>query len=255
VHLVIETKVEAYVDNAQLIRHFAAFNRNRVGNYLILLTRHPVADSQVAEVIAKSKERGVIFKHVTFEQMYVQLEDFAQSHETHLRHVVDDFRAYCSETNLLPDRRKLLRIVPCGDTIGLNAKWHVYYQPTERGYSPHEYLGIYNQKVVQYVGRVVAVYDNDQVNGAMELKQVEGIANPVFEQRIVAMVQETKAKIGWDVSHDTRFFCVEQFVPTRFVKASPHGIQGPRFWDITEQAKPGATDQEVAGALRQTVWK
>ena len=122
-----------------------------------------------------------------------QLEDFAQSHETHLWRVVEDFRAYCSEMNLLPDRRKWLRIVPCGTTFNLNVKWDVYYQPTERSYSPHEYLGIYNQKTVQYVGRVAAIYDNDQVNGAMVLKLVDGTGKPEFEQRITSMVQDTKA--------------------------------------------------------------
>ena len=254
VHLVIETKVEAGVDSAQLIRHLTSFNLGRGGNYLILLTKHPTTDSQISAVLAKSKEVGVIFKHVTFEQLYERLKDFAQSYETHLRHVVDDFRAYCSETNLLPDRRKWLRIVPCGDTIDLNARWHVYYQPTERGYSPHEYIGIYNQKVVRYIGRIAAVYDNEQGNGTMKLKQMDGTVNLEFEKRITGIVQETKAKIGWDVSHDTRFFCVEQFVPARFVKTSPHGIQGPRFWDITAQAKSNLTDIEVATALSQQTW-
>jgi hypothetical protein len=169
-HIVIETKVDMGVNVDQLIRHFEAFTHGRTGNYLVLLTKHDVPESQVAGVVAKSKETGVIFKHVTFERLCEQLEDFAQSHETHLWRVVEDFRAYCSEMNLLPDRRKWLRIVPCGTTFNLNVKWDVYYQPTERSYSPHEYLGTYNQKAVQYVGRVAAIYDNDQVGGAMVLK-------------------------------------------------------------------------------------
>jgi hypothetical protein len=253
-HIVIETKVDMGVNVDQLIRHFEAFTHGRTGNYLVLLTKHDVPESQVAGVVAKSKETGVIFKHVTFERLCEQLEDFAQSHETHLWRVVEDFRAYCSEMNLLPDRRKWLRIVPCGTTFNLNVKWDVYYQPTERSYSPHEYLGIYNQKAVQYVGRVAAIYDNDQVGGAMVLKLVDGTGTPEFEQRIASMVLDTKAQVGWDVSSDTRFFCVEKFASTRFVKTSSGGIMGPRFWDITKHTKPGATDAEVADALRQETW-
>ena len=254
-HIVIETKVDMGVNTDQLIRHFGAFSRGRTGNYLVLLTKHDVPASQVANVIAKSTETGVIFKHVTFEQLCRQLEDFAESYETHLWRVVADFRAYCSEMNLLPDRRKWLRIVPCGTTFNLNVEWNVYYQPTERSYSAHEYLGIYNQKAVRYVGKVAAVYDNDTVNGAMVLKLVEGFGKQEFEQRINGMVQATKAKVGWDVSSDTRFFCVEKFAATSFVKKSSGGIMGPRFWDITKNVKPGITDAEIAEALRQQSWE
>jgi hypothetical protein len=88
----------------------------------------------------------------------------------------------------------------------------------------------------------------------MVLKAVEGTGKPEFEQRIASMVQETKAQVGWDVGSDTRFFCVEKFARTRFVKTTSGGIMGPRFWDITEHAKSGATDMEVADALRQQTW-
>ena len=33
------------------------------------------------------------------------------------------------------------------------------------------------------------------------------------------------------------------------------GQLGPRFWDITKHAKPGATDAEMADALRQETWE
>jgi DNA invertase Pin-like site-specific DNA recombinase len=48
--------------------------------------------------------------------------------------------------------------------------------------------------------------------------------------------------------------CVEKFARTRFVKTTSGGIMGPRFWDITKHAKPGATDVDVADALRQETW-
>ena len=112
-HLVIETKVGSDVDAGQLIRHFDAFTKGGTGNYLILLTKSDVPPEQVAEVMAKSKETGVVFRHITFEQLCAQLRDLAQPHETHLKHVTDDFQVYCSDMDLLPDWRKWLRIVPC----------------------------------------------------------------------------------------------------------------------------------------------
>jgi hypothetical protein len=47
---------------------------------------------------------------------------------------------------------------------------------------------------------------------------------------------------------------VEKFARTKFVKTTSGGIMGPRFWDITEHARSGATDVDVADALRQQTW-
>ena len=255
-HIVIETKVGAGINIEQLLGHYEAFKPGRTSNYLILLTKHGATDGQLKPVLDKSKETGVIFKHVTFEQLYNRLQDFALPHETHLKYVVDDFREYCADMDLLPDRRKWLRIVPCGNTIHLNAKWDAYYQPAERGYSSHQYLGIYYWKAVRYVGKIAAVYDNDEDgNGGMSLKLVEGAGNPEFERRIRGMVKDSKSEIGWDVSSDKRFFCVEKFAPTEFWKDSSGGIQGARFWDITELVKEDTTDAELAEELRRVKWE
>lgn len=255
-HLVLETKVGSGVDAGQLVRHLDAFSKGKTGNYLILLTKAEVAPEQVAALTAKSKETGVVFRHVTFERLCEQLKELALPHETHLKRVAEDFQAYCSDEGLLPDRRKWLRIVPCGDTLQLNQKWGVYYQPTARGYSRHDYLGIYHWKAVRGVGRVAAVYDNaDDGSGGMALRPVGDTGSADFETRIQGIVQETQSGLGWDVRRGHRFFCVESFAPTEFKKTSPYGIQGARFWDVTSYMKPGLTDAELADALRDQKWE
>ena len=255
-HIVIETKVDAGVNTDQLIRHCGAFTAGRMGNYLMLLTKHDVPADLFDSVMGKAKETGVIFKHVTFEKLYGLLDKFALEHETHLKHVVEDFRLYCSDMDLLPDRRTWLRIVACGNTLALNAKWSMYYRQAYENYSPHEYLGLYNQKAVRYVGKIVATYDNeDDGNGGMKLNLVKGTANQAFEDRIVHMVEETEEEVGWDVSSGLRFFCVDEFIPTFFEKTSPRGIMGRRFWDVTEYVNPGMTDSEFAEVLRQHTWE
>lgn len=171
--------------------------------------------------------------------------------------MVEDYLEYCVDMNLLPDRRKWLRIVPCGATFDLNEKWNVYYHATNRGYSPHEYLGIYYNKAVRLIGRIAAIYDNKaDPKGVMELTIVEGTGSdrPEFRERIKLMVAASKAKLGWDVSGDMRFFCVEKFEPTEFKKTSSGGIQGPRFLDVSEQAK-SHSDLELAQLLRNQTWE
>jgi len=223
----------------------------------MLLTTNKADDQGLEPVRRKAKEIGATFRHVTFEELCNSLKGLAEKHETHLMRVIDDYSAYCAEMDLLPDRRKRLRIVPCGDTFDLNKQWHLYYQPTDRSYSEHEYIGIYNRKAVRLLGKVAAIYDNQtDKSGKMQLKLVKGEDRPEFHERIERMVVDSKQDIGWEISSGMRFFCAVQLVPTDFEKTSSGGIQGPRFWDISEQVeKAGSDDLKLAELLRNQKWE
>lgn len=255
VHILIETKVTAGVDSDQLIRHCRSFNPKIQGNFLILLTKETVPDTDVATVHDTAKEYAAIFRKTTFEELCKALENVAREHETHLKSIVNDFVAYCAEMGLLIDRRRWLSIVPCGKTFDLNEKWQMYYQPTDRGYTPQDYLGIYTDKAVWLIGKITATYDNElDEHGTMHLKLFTGEDRTEFRDRIDGMIKETKEQVGWDLTSGTRFFCVANFFETEFKKTSPGGIMGGRYWDITEQLKSASSDEILAQNLRKDTW-
>ncbi|HEY3760993.1 MAG TPA: PD-(D/E)XK nuclease family protein [Verrucomicrobiae bacterium] len=257
VHIILETKVNAGVNVDQLTRHCESFDKRRKGNFLVLLTKETVDDKILDPIRKKARGIGIAFLNVTFEKLCNVLKDVAKEHETHLLSVIEDYVAYCNDMNLLPDRRKWLRIVPCGDTFKLNEKWNLYYQPTERGYSAHEYLGIYHGKAVRLIGKIAAIYDNKtDSKGKMQLQLVSdsGRDRHEFQERIKGMVEDSLKHIGWEVKTDYRFFCVEQFQPTEFQKSTPGGIQGPRFWDISEYLVNNQSDADLAKLLNSKVW-
>ena len=231
----------------------------RTGNYLVLLTRHGVSEEHLREVVAKSKQRGVIFKHVTFEQLCDQLADFAREHETHLHHVVEDFpgrtawrwacylirRQWLADRALWshdPSQRQMGRVIISRRTV-VTHHTSSSVSTTKRKSST--------------LAGVVAVYDNSQAKGKMVLTLVEGAEDkPEFQQRIVSMVQDTKAQVGWDVSDDHRFFCVEKFLPTSFRKnlsRRHHGDRVSRTSPLTSRL--GVTDDKVAAALNGQTWE
>lgn len=250
--IIIETKVDAGVNLDQLKRHFNAFKKGERSNYLILLTVDQPSPAIFTETNKIAQNSGVTFKPIIFERLYNLLEDFCKEHETHLKHVVEDFRSYCSDMELLPDNRRWLRIVPCGKSKELNKKWNLYYQPTYRSYRSHEYIGIYYDKSVRHIGKIVATYDIDQSGS---LVCVEGNDEERFHERIRNMIKETKEQIGWNVDAGHRFFCVDQLENTHFEKTSYGGIQGPRFWDISKILKKDITDKELAERLSEETWK
>ena len=107
VHIVIETKVDAAVDTGQLIRHCESFKPGMKGNFLILLTCNNVSPTVLHAVVSKANTIGVVFKHITFEDLCLRLKDCAREHETHLKRVIDDFLDYCEEMKLI-DRKSVV---------------------------------------------------------------------------------------------------------------------------------------------------
>ena len=108
---------------------------------------------------------------------------------------------------------------------------------------------------VRHIGKVVAIYDNeDDGSSGMASKLVQGTASPDDENRIRECSKDTKTSVDWDVSSDTRFFCVEKFAPTEFNKSSAGGVMGARVWDVTRYVTPGMADTQLAEALRGQEW-
>ncbi len=255
VHVVLETKVTAGVNVDQLIRHCETFTPGISGNFLILLTKADVSEHDFKSVQEKAAQYNARFCAVTFEKLCEAIKTVVEPHEVHLRHVVEDFLRYADDLHLLPDRRTWLSIVPCGDTIELNERWHLYYKPAARGYEPTHFLGIYNQKAVRLMGRIVSVYDYVAgTDGGDQFKRVRLAERPDFIPRIQGMIQDTEKELGWRIHHGMRFFCAERLIPTEFRKTSPHGIQGGRYWDISAYDKKGQTDEELALKLREGTW-
>ena len=211
-------------------------------------------DKKILEpVIRKAKEIGVAFWNVTFEELCDSLKDLAKGiTKTHLLRVIEDYAAYCTEMGLLLTGANTFKpdSFRAGILFKLNERWHVYYQLTERGYSNHNYIGIYNRKAVRLVGHIAAIFDNmTNDKGEMQLTLVSGTDRPYFHERIKGMIADTKTEVGWDLDSDVRFFCAEQFVPTHFEKTTSGGIQGPRFWDISAQAEKTNNDGELVASF------
>lgn len=253
-HIVIETKVDASIDIDQLTRHLQTFKQGGTGNYLLLLTVEKSTSTIVGPVVDAARKTGVTFKALTFEEVCESLGGSVHPHETHLKAVVDDYLLYCDEMRLLPDRRSWMRIVPCGQTIGLNAKWGIYFQPTDRGYSDHEFIGVYQNKAVRYVGKVLCIFDYIATDSEPNGMVIGGECDSDCRRRIEGMVRDAKVNPGWDISSGYRFFCVERFWPTDFKKTSSGGIQGARFYDVSPFVAETKSAELLAKALRQQTW-
>lgn len=151
--ILIESKVDSSVDADQLLRHADSFS-GEDQKVLLLLTREPIGETEDdirGQIFARHP--NVIFKNVTYEGICRVIETLFREYEYEMRALVDDYVEYCNDAGLFDQSRYLMRIVPCGQSLSINRKHGIYFHPSDRGYTKHQYVGIYKDKAVQ-VGTV-----------------------------------------------------------------------------------------------------
>ena len=252
--IMIETKVDAGINETQLFNHMESLH-SKEGSYLLLLTKDDVDVSTLSKVIEHAKNEKIIFRHYTFESLCEDIKGIVPDYELQLKPIIEDYELFCNDTGLLPDRRKWMRIVHCGQTIELNEKYSLYYQPSTRGYSKHQYVGIYNQKAVRFIGKTATVIDCSYVNNQLQKNYVDGDVSNQFDDKIIGMINESMETLGWDIATGLRFFCFDNVYQTFYEKTSPYGIYGARFHDVSEYTSENSSAAYLAKVLESKTWE
>lgn len=235
VHIALETKLTASIDEGQLRRHLEGLTQTG-RRFLLLLTQANEPDSLLNGVKQEAIKRGVSFRHLSFARLCKLLHENVAEYELALRPIIDDYLAYCDEMGLGENKREILRVVPCGPSHPLNERHNLYFHPQDRGYTAFKFVGIYFSKSVRLIGEVAETIDAEMHDDdALSLFSTTGkpILNSVFEPSIRQCIHDARRELGWDIRRKHRFFCVPRFFPTNFIKKSPGGIMGSRNRDVS----------------------
>lgn len=253
--ILIETKVHATPTLRQLCRHAKGFDTEAV-KVLLLLTKSPLAENEAVF----TEELGahypdVVFKAVTFDGVLRALEGLFQEYEYQMVELVEDYVEYCWDSGLVDRSQYLLRIVPCGKSLNINLRHGIYFHPSDRGYTPHKFTGVYKDK------RVHAIWENDYVvnvtyaNG--ELTKVPAFGSretDEYDAKIIQIIDDAREECGYEIAKGHRFFCGQKF-RTDFAKASRGGIMGSRYFDTAEVVGEFEDVEDLALKLKGRVWE
>lgn len=254
--ILIESKVESGTNEDQLVRHATTFT-NETQKILLLLTVQKIGQEQekhISEAISK-KLSGVVFRNVTYEDICNALNGLFREFEYEMKALAEDYIEYCNDTGLFDQSRFLMRIVPCGDSYTLNRKYGMYFQPSDRGYTNHCYVGVYAQKRVQCLWAIDSVFDVNYDGQKLTKKYVQGRDVTDYDERIIAMIAEAKQVCDYDIQTGHRFFCGKAARDTDFVKSSWGGIMGARFVNVKEVVGQFTDDSDLATKLMGKTWE
>lgn len=233
--VLIETKLGNGFTQTQVDGHLKKFNKGE--RKLLLLLGTELMDATAFGAIltaAKALMPDVDIQNSTFEALINLVRDELQDWDEDLLELIDDYAGFCTEEGLLPTSQFMLRAVTAGDTIELNKRHGVYFDLDSSGYSAHTYMGLYTDKTVKAVGKLVNVISVEMRDGKLGTP-VSRFNAPIDQgqlDRIQAMIAETTQLTSYTPQTEHRFFIVDQFHETEFKKVSKGGVRRGRYFDL-----------------------
>lgn len=235
--IVVETKLTDWFHDDQLVNHLESFKDEK---YKVLITlsseymnksMREKFESQL-KAYNKEHETNIIHVNTTFADLANGIQDVLDPRDYELQDVLDDYLSYCYEDNLISDAWKKLRVQLAGTTFDFNMSSDVYYDNIERGFAGHDFLGLYKDKSVRGIGKVVAIIAARRVGDELEFEVVKGEITEERKEKIRLAIEDGKS-YGYNLDAHNYFF-VEKFYETDFKKVTKYAPMGSRVFDLTE---------------------
>ena len=208
--IVVETKMSDWFYSDQLIRHLKSFGDEK---YKVIITLAPEFMSvdkkadfeKILNEYNALQTYPIIHINTTFEQLANAVQD-----------VLNEYVNYCRNDGLITvsDAWRYMRMPLSGATFDFNVKNNIYYCNIDRGFRPHEYVGLYKNKSVRAIGKICAVITAERVDSEIEYKAEMG---ELTEERkdTVRIALEDKESHGW--YDQCRYFIVEKFMTALYI--------------------------------------
>lgn len=236
--ILIETKTDQSTWDDQLIRHLGGFD----GAHLkVLLLLNPERVSVSPEVMRKAVKEGVKVYARSFEDIIHSAEAVVSDRDYELQDMVQDYEGFCDHEELLPWTKYYMRAISAGGSLKENLQYGVYFEDLNKPKLVHGYLGLYAQKRIWGIGKVVNSVVADLEDG--ELKNFTSdfpnkTVTPDERERIKAIIQAApQSDGGYNVEKGCRFFVVDRFRPISFKKKSWGAVRKYRDFDLRDWVK------------------
>ncbi len=230
--------------------------------FLVMLGKELLTSTELEDIqkeVATLRNDAIIV-NTTFDKIIKAIDEELDEWEQEIRELLEDFREFCSSENLLPDEYSL-RAVLCGKTFNENIKFGVYYNRVGRNYADHTYLGLYDNKAVRAVGKVLKVFSADiGQKDTMELVDTLKGAPPTQQELdlVTEVMKDAVDNPGYDIREGHRFYLVDKFYPTEFTKDSKYPMMHTQFFDLREYLTLAGgilpSTEQIANQLRGKKW-
>ncbi|MDD6488921.1 MAG: hypothetical protein PUG48_03775 [Clostridia bacterium] len=261
--IVVETKMSDWFYSEQLMKHLKSFGDEK---YKVIITLAPelMAKDKRADFERQLKEYNseqvhkVIHINTTFELLAKAVQDVIDDRDYEMQEVLDDYLNYCYNDGLIPvsDAWKYMRMQLASTTFDFNVRENVYYDKAERGFRPHDYLGLYKNKSVRAIGKICARITAIETENGIKYKAEFGDLTEERKAKILLAIQDGDSHNYNLRTVEHRYFFVEKFYETDFKKITPRAPMGTRIFDLSQilETDKIPDTEKLAEILKEKNW-
>lgn len=263
--VIIETKLYGQENIKQITKHCDSFN-NEDRQIFLWINKESISKQYYKEIISalneinEQKGKKISFVPTTFKDICRAFNEVLSQFDREMIALVEDYEAFCYESRLIDNADTKMRVVLAGTTFEQNLQYNIYYAPSDRGYQKHLYLGLYKNKAVRAVGKLISSADirYDQKNDKIEINETQlGTITDNQKMDVKKVIIEAKENFGYDLIEGHRFFFVEKFYETEHLKPTKGALMGQKYFDLAD-IKGYSTDmdaEKIANLIREKEWQ
>ena len=261
--IVIETKLHNNFGLRQLTGHLDDFEDEH-HKLLLTLDCEDITDEMQNKINEICKNKNIIHQHLTFSSLIDEIREHIDDRDDDFIDILDDYATYCDDNGLLPRNQFRVDMRLAGDTLDKNKELGLYYDGAGRGFSTCGYLGLYKNKSMRAIGKIVkrcvaTVINKDLNNPKIKIENELGEISDIDEQKIIDAIIDAQ-NYTYDLARcPHRFFIVDKFYETDFKKISKYPPRGKRIFDISKildvKDKELPETNIIAEQLKEKTWE
>jgi hypothetical protein len=256
--ILIETKLSQKEFIGKLVKYGNIFSK-KSQNQLWHLSSEKFSENEVKEINSELKRlyrHEIQFNNLLFKDIIENLEGIYEEniHDMELKLLLEDFRDYCYESNLISEEEFKLLFVPTGFSYEWNINHKMYYCPINWHRQKFNFFGLYNWKSIRSISNIEAIIEADFNAETSELFiHSSGHSEEQIERLRIGLVELGENHEG------LKYYLLpkDTFYKTDFRKVSHGGIQGYRYKDLREYITIDDIEdvEKIANQLKEVVWR
>lgn len=257
--ILIETKLNHKEFQNKLLKYGKIFTENSQ-NQLWHLSSKKYEENELAEITNKLKSLypsvRIQFNNLLFSDLVDNLEGIYEEniHDMGLKLLLQDFKDYCNESNLVSNAEFNLLFVPTGFSYNWNKNNKIYYCPVNWHSQSFKFFGLYNSKSVRTISTVetIIIADFNSQNNELTIHS-KGHSEEQINRLKRGLIELGESHTGLKYY----LFNENEFYETDFRKVSHGGIQGYRYKDLRDfiNVKDWNNVEEIAAKLKEVAWR
>lgn len=257
--IIIETKLSQTELINKLVKYGEVFKENSQ-NQLWHLSSRKYKEKTENIINEKLKDQypnaDIKFNNLLFSDIVDNLEEIynENEHDYELKLLLEDFRNYCFEEDLIDNSKHKLLFVPTGWSYEWNKKFKMYFCPADWHKQDFSYFGFYKDKSVRNISRIETIILADFDDKTQKLK----IHSKGHTDRQIERLRDALIAYG-DSQTGLKYYILpeDEFYETDFKKESKGGIQGFRYKDLSSYLKENEMEniKQIATNLKSKTWK